>query len=211
MAKRIEEDPNCAIADKAGAVEAGGGPPAKVAKLESSSSFAEEPAAPAPEDLIHELWFPLMREWQWQAADGRMMVSIKFVVSCGMSPGNTEGIDIHAVGQTCSITADWPKEFYEMTRVRKYYNAEELKDPDTVRMLNAEEDNIRYVVKQAGITPRAVVDVPLPFPVIETNNPVMKIVTIKKTNTRMVTIRLASTVFPTFAKKSVKKDEQFED
>lgn len=132
-----------------------------------------------------------MRMWKWTAKDGHRMVSIEVCLTAGMSPGNTNGIDIHAVGRTCSIIADWPKEFYEMSRVKKYYSKEELEDENTVRMLNAEEDSLRRVVKQAGTAPRATVEVPLPFPVIETRNPPIKSVTVSETGTRMTTVHLA--------------------
>ena len=191
---------------------AAGMPPAKVAKLTPSltpsSSFEEQIP---PEDLVHEWWFPLVRVWQWEASSGRMMVSIKFIPSCGMSPGSNQGIDIHAVGQTCTITADWPKEFSEMSRVRKYYTKEELQDQDTNRMLNAEEDNIRRVVKREGTDQRATAEIALPFPVMETRDPPMKSVSIASTGTRMITIQLACTTVSTFATKTDRQDQEFDD
>ena len=189
-----------------------GPPPAKLAKRESMSTEPNDADdAASPENSVHQLWHPLIRMWTWTQMDGHQMVSIKFCPTAGMSPGSTDGIDIHAVGATCSIVADWPKEFWEELYIRKYYSKEELQDPNAVRMLDAEQDSLRKLVVYEDSKPRAPVDIPLPFAVMETRNTPLKVVNISKTGSRMVTFSLASTVVPSFAKKKVHQDQTFDD
>jgi len=59
--------------------------------------------------------------------------------------------------------------------------------------------------------PRATVTIPLDFPVIETQNPLPQVVSIKNSGTRMITIQLASTNMPNFATKQVIEDATFDN
>jgi len=177
---------------------------------EEEEQLAKEQEAIDSIDQVSQLWHPLVSKWQWTRANGHRMIAIKFCPTAGMSPGTTAGIDIHAIGASCSITADWPKEFYDLDCVRKYYGETALKDLDVQRMLNAEEDHLKQLMLYADETPRATVVVPLDFPVIETRNPQSNVVSIKGTGTRMITIQLASTNVPNFAAKQVVSDAVFD-
>lgn len=169
-----------------------------------------EEAGSIEREQVSSFWHPLVRKWLWTKANGHQMIAIKFCPTAGMSPGTTAGIDIHAVGASCSITADWPNEFYSLESVRKYYGDKALQDADIQRMLNAEEDHLKQLMLHADDKPRATVVIPLDFPVIETRNPASQVVSIKATGTRMITIQLASTNVPNFAAKQVIEDITFD-
>jgi hypothetical protein len=184
---------------------------AKRSKYEEEEELlANEQESSNSIEQVSAFWHPLVRKWQWTKANGHRMLAIKFCPTAGMSPGTTAGIDIHAVGASCSITADWPKEFYSLDCVRKYYGETALKDLDVQRMLNAEEDHLKQLMLHADETPRATVVIPLDFPVIETRNPESNVVSIKCSGTRMITIQLASTNVPNFAAKQVVADAVFD-
>jgi len=171
-----------------------------------------EEAGMVEREQVSSFWHPLVRKWQWTKANGHQMIAIKFCPTAGMSPGTTVGIDVHAVGASCSITADWPKEFYSLESVRKYYKDTALADADTQRMLNAEEDHLKQLsMLYADDQPRATVIIPLDFPVIETRNPPSQVVSIKASGARMITIQLASTNVPNFAAKQVIQDATFDN
>ena len=139
------------------------------------------------------------------------MIAVKFCTIAGSSPENTSGIDIHAVGATCIIIADWPVEFYQQDCVKKYYFQQELADANTQRMLNAEVDSLKKLAPDADSNQRSSVVLPLPFPVQEVCNPPLKVVKIKKTGTCMITFSLSSTVIPNFGKKTVAQNTEFDD
>jgi hypothetical protein len=138
------------------------------------------------------------------------MITLKVGLTAGMSPDNTKGIDIYARGASCTITADWPKELFEMEYVRKYYNEGEL-DVDTQLMIMAEVKSLESIVKCHGDTPRATVVIPLPFHVIETRDPDMKTVYVEKNGAYILTIRLASTFVPDHTAKKVHTVQKFAD
>lgn len=147
---------------------------------------------------------PVFYLWTWTKDDGHDMISIKYSPNAGMFSETTAGFAVHAVGTRCTITADWPKTFYDVDRVRKYYSPEELADKDTQRMLIAEEDTLRQLMAHTGGSPRTTLVIPLPFPVIETRDPPTNYVSILECGTRTITIQLASAALPKFvAKKRV--------
>ena len=133
------------------------------------------------------------------------MVSLKFCLVAGMSP------EQHGGHRHPRRRPDVQHHRRLAERVLRHVvrpqvlQRQRSSDDDTVRSSTPKEDNIRRVVKQAGNTPRAIVDIPLPFPVIETRNPPMKSVTISKTGTRMITIRLASYYFLPLPRRTVKQ------
>lgn len=182
----------------------------KKAKYEEEEVEQEEEAGNNNIEQVSSFWHPLVRKWQWTKANGHQMIVIKFCLTAGMLPGTTAGIDIHAVGAPCSIRADWPKEFYSLESVRKYYGDKALKDADIQHMLNAEEDHLKQLMMHADDTPCVTVVIPLEFHVIETRNPESNVVCIKGSGARMITIQLASTNVPIFAAKQVVEDAVFD-
>ena len=160
---------------------------------------------------ISSLWNPIAAMWPYTDSEGREMVGIEFVFPAGSSPGNTEGVRLHAFGSILSITIDWPLRFMDEDTVYKYYSEEEQKDKDTKRMLDAKMEHIRKLKQFAENCKKATVVIQLPFEVIETRRPQVKSVYIKSTNTRMLTIRLANVKEPTFQKPAVQVDAEFDD
>ena len=160
---------------------------------------------------ISSEWHPIASIWPWTDGEGREMVAIEFVFPAGSSPGNTEGVNLHAFGSILSITIDWPQRFMDEDTVYKYYTPEELADKNTKRMLDAKMEHIRKLKQFAEICKKATVIIQLPFEVIETRRPQVKPLFIKSTNTRTLTIRLANVKEPTFQKPEVKQDAEYDD
>ena len=160
---------------------------------------------------ISSLWNPIAAMWPYTDSEGREMVGIEFVFPAGSSPGNTEGVRLHAFGSILSITIDWPLRFMDEDTVYKYYTPEELADKDTKRMLDAKMEHIRKLKQFAENSKKATVLVQLPFEVIETRRPQVKPLFIKSTNTRTLTIRLANVKEPTFQKPAVQQDAEYDD
>jgi len=109
----------------------------KKAKFEDDDEDEAEEVGSIELEQVSSFWHPLVHKWQWTKANGHQMIAIKFCPTAGMLPGTTAGIDIHAVGASCSISADWLKEFYSLESVWKYYGDKALVDADTQSMLNA--------------------------------------------------------------------------
>jgi hypothetical protein len=179
---------------------------AKIPKQEESS--LEKNLVPFH---VSSIWNPPYYWWTWPSADGRQMISIKFGPTAGMSPGNSDGIDVHAVGTSCTITATWPTVMADMSYFRKFYTPEELEDPDTQRMLNAEVDGWKDFMKSNDNTfPVLSVVIQLPFHVIETRDAITKVTT-TKSGGRVFTIQLVSISMPYFQGKEVLDDILLQD
>ena len=73
---------------------------------------------------ISSEWHPIASIWPWTDSEGREMVGIEFVFPAGSSPGNTEGVHLHAFGSILSITstgpsASWMRILSTSTTVRR--------------------------------------------------------------------------------------------
>jgi len=154
-------------------------------------------------------WHPITRMWPFDDHEGRKCIGIKFITASGMSPGSTEGIDIHAFGTTVEITADWPKDFYNHSLVNKYDNIDKL-DVTTLNLLQAEEKFLKKLLHFQEATKRATVTMDLPFAVRETRKPKLKSINIRSSGLRWIRFHLESTKEPLFASKDVAEDEEFD-
>jgi hypothetical protein len=182
--------------------------PAKIPKTEEASSSYKHSV-----DLLESTQQirPVIYMWPWSKKDGHEMVSIKFSPNAGMSPDTDDGIEIHAVGSFCYITCDWPRKFIAPDP-STYYKDVELQDEDIQRMVTAERDFLRKaLLAHADEILRTTMVITVPFPVIETRNPPMKLVAIDKCGTCWLTIWLASTIVPNFVARKSVKETRFEE
>jgi len=178
-------------------------------KMRRNDSMEEDVVDDAFYLAVSEEWHPITRMWPFDDHEGRHCVGIKFITASGMSPGSTEGIDIHAFGSAVEITADWPKDFHNHSLVNKYDNIDKL-DVTTLNLLQAEEKFLKKLKHFEESTKRATVTLDLPFPVRETRKPKLKSINIRSSGLRWIRFHLESTKEPLFASKDVAEDEEFD-
>ena len=120
---------------------------------------------------------------------------------------------VHAYDSICTLNINWPQFFnQDPDTVEAFYTKEEKEDKDIQREINAKKDHIRKLKATADEMKVSSFDIDLPFPVIETKIPDLKILEVSSTENgvsnaaRILRVRLECKFDSTFAVSKVKED-----
>lgn len=177
---------------------------AKRGKLNEGSSPRDALIVEDEDELEVQPWCPDHTMFTHKDGSGHMNVTVKYNPSSGALVTDTSGLDIHAAGATLSLTENSATEMWSIPSMREGYTEEELKNLNTSRMLDAQEDHIKSILPSSDERKRNSAEIPLPFEVVETKNPKMKLQHFTNTGTQTITMTFQSIVEPTFEGKVVK-------
>ena len=159
---------------------------------------------------VSDLWCPITLMWIFKDEVDRNCIGFMINLPSGVSPGQTTGISIHAVGTSVKVTAFWPDGLLNEDNVFKYDDPKKI-DKTTTNMLEALAKHMKSIKVFAENRKKAAVEYDLDFAVKETRDPPLKFVAINTTGLRWIRFYLESVKDPTYKKLRVTAEEVFED
>ena len=148
--------------------------------------------------------------WPFKDMVDRNCIGFLINLPSGVSPGQTTGLSIHAVGKTVTVTVFWSDGMLNEDNVFKYDNPKKI-DKTTTNMLEALAKHMKSIKVFAENRKKATVEYDLDFVVKETRDPPLKFVAINTTGLHWIRFYLESIKDPTHKKLRVTTEEVFED